>query len=543
MIFSSTLLNWNWPRLMIRFQNLNDFCAQVLTIVISYLERDSADYREYKKLPSEHYSQKQPIYSLICNYKTLQEYLILNQQAMALAKDPGSYGGRGGSSFDDGTDNVRIVGIRTVKIRAGDQVDSIQVDYVISDGSIWSSPRHGGWGGRYNSFTLESDEYIWKVEGKTNKHVVDQLTFHVKNAAGDSKSYGPYGRTGNTPFSKEGKIVAFHGGAGGLLDRIGFYDLEDFARTMKKSEKYGGNGGYKFDDYDQETGIIGIQSIKIRSTEDQVDSIQTTYRLANGEKWTSGRHGGSGGVNYSFSLGEGDYLSKIEGKTDGSLVKQLTFTVTKDNTSETTHGPFGTPDQDDKLTSFSIEGNIIAFFGSAGLLLDSFGFHFYEKLSKSERAGYKNDQCARQDPNSIATSGPGLKISKLSIVVPQADYEIIGIITEYITLGGTFVYGRPRIGAPFYKPSDVIDIGMDEVLIKVEGTITNHRPPYNVTFTMKNTKGQIRTAGPFGGHRDTGPSQIAEKRHEDHKPRPFSFSAPNGIQGFFGEPTSFGFYS
>ena len=46
---------------------------------------------------------------------------------MALARDPATYGGRGGSSFDDGKLNVNIVGVRTVKIRSGNQVDSIQV--------------------------------------------------------------------------------------------------------------------------------------------------------------------------------------------------------------------------------------------------------------------------------------------------------------------------------------------------------------------------------------------------------------------------------
>ena len=70
--------------------------------------------------------------------------------------------------------------------------------------------QHGGMGGNHFNFTLGPDEYIWKVEGKTNYQLVDQLTFHVKNAAGNSKTYGPYGKTGKSDFSKEGKIGAFH---------------------------------------------------------------------------------------------------------------------------------------------------------------------------------------------------------------------------------------------------------------------------------------------------------------------------------------------
>ena len=52
----------------------------------------------------------------------------VNEGSMALLSwDPAAYGGRGGDSFDDSQENENIVSIRTVKIRSGDQVDSIQV--------------------------------------------------------------------------------------------------------------------------------------------------------------------------------------------------------------------------------------------------------------------------------------------------------------------------------------------------------------------------------------------------------------------------------
>ena len=62
---------------------------------------------------------------------------------MAMAKDPTTYGGRSGNLFDDGVENVNIVGIRTVNTRSGNQMDAIQVDYVLSDGSVYKGPFHG----------------------------------------------------------------------------------------------------------------------------------------------------------------------------------------------------------------------------------------------------------------------------------------------------------------------------------------------------------------------------------------------------------------
>ena len=128
-----------------------------------------------------------------------------------------SYGGTGGAAFDD------IIGIAGMRIRSGNQVDSIQVTYRLSDGSTFEGPKHGGSGGSPKSFTLASDEKLIKVEGKTNGVLVDQVTFHSNKG----KTYGPYGRTGKTAFSVEGgEIIAVFGRAGNLLDNLGVYYTE-----------------------------------------------------------------------------------------------------------------------------------------------------------------------------------------------------------------------------------------------------------------------------------------------------------------------------
>lgn len=145
----------------------------------------------------------------------------------SLAKIAATYGGSRGNYFSDAEDMIgTIARIHSVTVRAGNQVDSIQVEYILADGSKYMAPRHGGRGGSPNRFTLDANEHIFKVEGKTNNILVDQLTFHTINEAGRKRSYGPYGKTGRIPFSYEGHIVSFHGGSGALLDRIGFYQLE-----------------------------------------------------------------------------------------------------------------------------------------------------------------------------------------------------------------------------------------------------------------------------------------------------------------------------
>ena len=131
----------------------------------------------------------------------------------------------GGSPWDDGilTHSPTIVGVHGIAIRHGNQVDSIQVTYLLADGSTYTANRHGGWGGTPSNFTLAEDEIIIRVEGKTNNCLVDQVTFISRKANGIENKYGPYGKTGQTPFSIDGKVVGFCGRAGNLLDSLGVY--------------------------------------------------------------------------------------------------------------------------------------------------------------------------------------------------------------------------------------------------------------------------------------------------------------------------------
>ena len=134
------------------------------------------------------------------------------------------FGGTGGDYFDDHNDN--IAGIVGMRIRAGDQVNSIQVTYWLKDGSTYTAPMRGrtGSGGTEYSFTLADGEKLTRMEGMTSGPgvfiVIDMLTFYSNM----NNVYGPYGMTGQTRFSIAAtEIVAFFGRFGSLLDAIGAY--------------------------------------------------------------------------------------------------------------------------------------------------------------------------------------------------------------------------------------------------------------------------------------------------------------------------------
>lgn len=425
------------------------------------------------------------------------------------AKVTSTYGGGGGHSFDDVKNNVRIIGIHSMIIRAGDQVDSIQVTYRLVDGSTWQAPRRGGGGGSENRIHFAADEHIYKIEGKTNNYIVDQLTFHIIDGNGTTRINGPYGRTGQQVFSYEGHVVSFHGGAGSLVDRIGFYNLEHLSRTVIRTRHTGGPGGGAFDDIQSRPDIVGIRSLTIRSG-NQVDSIQVTYALANGLTYVAPRHGGTGGYSRSFSLASGEFISKVEGKTNGQLVDQLTFTITRPDGSEIRRGPYGRTGR----TPFAVDGHVIAFYGGSGSLMDRIGFYQLNKLSKSIQFGGQGGIPFNDHPDS--SSPLSMKITRLVI---RAGNQIDSIQAEYLKHNGEIVLGARYGGLGGLRY--VVDVRSDEVIIKIEGK-TNGVLIDQLTFYLKNFDGTIRKQGPFG---ITGRT-------------PFALSANNGIYGFFGRAGS-----
>ena len=116
------------------------------------------------------------------------------------------FGGTGGSAFDGdpNSTNVAVAGpglkISKLLIRSGNQVDSIQAEYVALGGSFANGPTFGGTGGSPQVMDVGADEVIVKMEGKTNGKLIDQLTFTMKNTNGQTRTAGPFGENWRHPF-------------------------------------------------------------------------------------------------------------------------------------------------------------------------------------------------------------------------------------------------------------------------------------------------------------------------------------------------------
>ena len=142
---------------------------------------------------------------------------------MAAPQKSQQIGGLGGNAFDDNQLGKKIVGVTGFHVRHGNQVDGVQMTYLLADNTTFQGPYHGGNGGSPTTVNLDVGEVIVQVTGKSNGVLVDQITFHTKKRDGSSHSYGPYGQTGETPFTINGWITAAFGRNGTKQDAIGFY--------------------------------------------------------------------------------------------------------------------------------------------------------------------------------------------------------------------------------------------------------------------------------------------------------------------------------
>lgn len=302
-------------------------------------------------------------------YKSAQLPKSVVMAPRPLMKSEGR-GGLTGNIFDDVT-NSSVAGVRVLNITFNEkQIGSIEVLYFWSNGSLYQGPRHGSIlqppGVRID---LAENEYIEKVEGKTDGTVVNQLTLTTTGPDYEKKIYGPFGGEGPLSFSLEGFIVGFHGRSGVYLNQIGVYSLG----VLKRSEAFGGSGGDLFDEHtDTKTPpIVGVSKLFIGHG-DRIDSIQAEYLLLGNVTWLGERHGGTKGNATAVTFDQGEVITAVELETDKEIVSRLTLVTEKQGGVPARYGPFG------KLgtTPHSLKGNILGFHGKAGLYMDSLGFYY-----------------------------------------------------------------------------------------------------------------------------------------------------------------------
>ena len=129
------------------------------------------------------------------------------------------YGGTGGNPFAD--QNIPAgARIAEIRISSGDRVDSVQMIYVLADGTTMEGARYGGTGGRYRSFRLDADEYITGISGRYST-MIDSL--QIRTNKKNSPLFGGSGGTANFQIDVPAgsQAVGFFGRAGQYLDAIG----------------------------------------------------------------------------------------------------------------------------------------------------------------------------------------------------------------------------------------------------------------------------------------------------------------------------------
>lgn len=141
-------------------------------------------------------------------------------------------GGGGGSVFAD-RDIPAGARITEVRVRAGDWIDSVQAVYTLSDGRTVEGTRHGGTGGKVNSFRLDRDEYITGISGRGGERIdslciqTNKRTSQVFGGRGGSQEYRIDVPAGN-------QAVGFTGRSGKYLEAIGLI----FAKATGSSRSY-----------------------------------------------------------------------------------------------------------------------------------------------------------------------------------------------------------------------------------------------------------------------------------------------------------------
>jgi len=272
-----------------------------------------------------------------------------------------TFGGNGGSSFDDSHDIDAWGRVRQIVVRHGSEVDSLGVFW--ANGNFFN---HGATGGTETVINLDPDEFISRVDGRSGDRL-DQITF-----SSNKRTYGPFGGGGGSPFTVDFSGKALHylfGRSGSEIDQVGFgYGDQPAAlpTTIVRSAAYGGTGGNPFDDLSAAGNLLGkITAITVRHGS-EVDNIAVSYDGQPG----SNAHGGNGGTQDTFSLGSDEWVTEIHGRS-GSQLDQVQFFLNSGRVSPVYGGNGGNP------FSESRNGSVVkAFFGRSGSLVDQLGFYF-----------------------------------------------------------------------------------------------------------------------------------------------------------------------
>ena len=134
-----------------------------------------------------------------------------------------SFGGTGGQKFVDVHSSQVIVGIRSLHIRHSDIINSLQAEYLLSDGSKWQGSIHGSdQEGTLESLQFEDGEEITSMKVLLSGYIVGGLEVKTQKRDGTTKTYQHLGSTGDgRQHVITGRLISFVGRSGSSLIAIG----------------------------------------------------------------------------------------------------------------------------------------------------------------------------------------------------------------------------------------------------------------------------------------------------------------------------------
>ena len=252
-----------------------------------------------------------------------------------------------------------------------------------------------------------------------------------------------------------------------------------------KTPSYGGGGGGAFDDVEATAANppVGIKSIAVRSGA-YLDQLSPTYDVGGGST-VSPTHGGQGGGPASLQFVPNEIVIGIQGRS-GALVDQISILTAViygggDPPYLQTYGPYGGGGG----APFQIWGEIAAFYGRSGSLIDAIGCYLGTATTQLYGGGGGKEF---QDP------GPIPDLTRITKIVVRAGTSVDAIATTYLLPDGssqTFSHGGP--GGTEHD----IHFNPGERIIAVIGRSGDLLD--NIAFLTEDPQGVRRTYGPFGG--------------------------------------------
>lgn len=274
--------------------------------------------------------------------------------------------------------------------------------------------------------------------------------------------------------------------------------LAGLTRRVIKSPGVGGQGGSSFDDrvttppLQDFVTINAVQKISV-SYGDYLESMQVTYRLSNDSYFQAPRCGRLSSSEVVITLAYSEYLMKVEGYHNGTMVQQITFTTLiygYDNKSTHTYGPYGNAGN----TSFSVDGFVVGFYGRCSEEIVNLGIYTLAFLGKSEEFGGGNvSGLTYFDDKPDEYYAP---VSRMNVLYVYHGDAVDAIRTLYTVLNGNILQTY-RNGGPGGTMS-TISLTMDEAIIGVEGSTEGQYINQIKFITQRQQDGSVRGYGPFG---------------------------------------------